>query len=356
MRPTPAFRSMLRISALAVLAVVLALGGQVLAGPQQIQRLNSAFGFEFGEERRYELGPPDALAPGELAEWTIKFEQFEESPDGILTLFRFTHDRLERLPGDYFNPNAMMNVIVEGRLKANLAGFPVFVEYTQRFILQGEEMDNTGRRTLTFIWDPERQRYDKEIHVGTRDWEFRFGVPNQKYLDLDAPRGLYLFMPGSLSCLGDSRIICVEMEPALANPGFLSFLLPALEEMQDAEREFLFFMPTGLDASPFTTVTAGPWLSRERNQFKQRERYFDFMKLKLLESQEVEVGPRSMHAWEIDMCCGVKTAWVEPDGRVLRVDLETTMTNPDDRWIRVIHGFEEFMSPNDDLDNRRKQQ
>ncbi len=334
-----------------LLAMGMALGADSLARAHQAPQLNTAFGFEFGEERRYELGPPDALDPGELAEWTIKFDQFEETPTGRLALFSFTHNRLERLPGDYFNPNAMMNVIVEGRLKANLAGFPVFVEYTQHFILQGEER----RRRMTFVWDPERQRYNKEVRVGTHDWDFRFGVPNLKYLDLDAPRGLYLFMPGSLSCLGDSRIICVSREPALANPGFLSFLLPALEEMEDAQREFLFFMPTGLEASPLTIVTAGPWLSRERDQFRQRERYFDFMKLKLLASQEVEVGPRSMHAWELDMCCGIKKAWVEPGGRVLRLDLETTMSNSQKRWIRVIHGFEEFMSPNDDLDNRRKQ-
>jgi len=125
--------------------------------------------------------------------------------------------------------------------------------------------------------------------------------------------------------------------------------------MQDSKREFLFFMPTGLDASPFRSVIAGPWLSRERNQLNQRARYFDFMKLELLASADVEVGPRTMHAWELDMCCGVKTAWIEPEGRVLRIDLETTMSNSHDRWIRLLHGFEDFTSPNDDLDNRRHQ-
>ena len=161
-----------------------------------------------------------------------------------------------------------------------------------------------------------------------------------------------MYLPGSLACLGDTRHFCVELEPALANPGFLSFTIGALEEMEKSEREFLFFSPVSLSQSPFVRVMGGPWLTRERNRMTSVERYYEYVKLKLGASEEVEIGPRTMHAWEVDMCCGIKRAWVEPSGRVLRVDLESTLSNPDDRYIRYIHPFEEFITPNEDPELR----
>ena len=308
----------------------------------------TAFGYAPGESRRYVLGPPEALDPGEGAEWTLRFDGFEDTPDGWRADFGFTHERFERLLGTLVPAQQVMSVRVEGRLRTNLAGFPLWLEYTQEFIVDGERASDTSRRTVRYTWVPGEHRYDKTIKLGTRDWQFKVPVPNHRYVDLDVPRGIYLYLPGALSCLGDSRVTCVELEPALGDPGLLGFILGPLEEQSDSEREFAFFMPMGLRASPFSHATAGPWLSRERNRLASLDRYFDFVKVKLGTSGQVQVGPRTLHAWEVDMCCGIDRAWIEPDGRVLRVDLETTMTNPEKRWIRYVFPFEEFVTPNED--------
>ena len=53
-------------------------------------------------------------------------------------------------------------------------------------------------------------------------------------------------------------------------------------------------------------------------------------------SEQIEVGRRSMHAWELDVGMGFRKAYVDPDGMVLRVDLESTPDRPRDRWIRLL--------------------
>lgn len=335
----------LGLAAIVIAGIVLA---AALAQPAQAPRPDTAFGFEPRELRRYRIGPPDSLALGETAEWTLRFDGFEYPAGETLAVFSFTHERFERIPGTFGNVIQLLSVLVEGRLKTNLAGFPLHVQYTQRFIDQGEEMDGTGRRFVRFRFDRQEKRFVKTVRVGTQEWEFKFGVPKQKHIDLEIPRGLYMYMPGALGCLGETRVICVELEPALANPGFLSLALPALEELEEAKREFVFLMPVSLAASPFHRLMAGPWLSRERDRLGNIQRYYEFIKLKLEASAQIEVGPRTLHAWKLDMCCGIDQVWVEPGGRVLRVDLDTTMLNPDDRFIRYVFPFEEFVSPNED--------
>ncbi len=179
-------------------------------------------------------------------------------------------------------------------------------------------------------------------------------MPRYRNMDFDRPSGLYAWMPSSLACLGSSRGTCIEADPAFANPGFLSIAMPALFEHIDpegdakkVEREFMFFMPGGIPASPFRSVMGSNWITRERDTFSNRDRYFDTWKLKLGSSSDVEVGPRTMHAWELDVGFGIDQAYVEPGGRVVRVDLESTMDNADDRWIRLLFASEEFTSPDD---------
>ncbi len=333
------------LAALVIAGIVLAAAG---AQPAQAPRPDTAFGFEPSELRRYQIGPPAALAPGETAEWTLRFDGFEVADGETLTVFSFTHQRFERIPGTFGNVVQLLSVLVEGSLKTNLAGFPLQVQYTQRFIEQGEEMDSTGRRFVRFWFDRQDKRFVKAVRVGTSEWEFKVAIPKQKHIDLAIPRGLYMYMPGALECLGETRVICVELEPALANPGFLSLALPALEELEEAKREFVFLMPVSLAASPFRRVIAGPWLSRERNRLANIQRYYEFIDLELEASERIEVGPRTLHAWKLDMCCGIDQVWVEPGGRVLRVDLDTTILNPNDRFIRFVFPFEEFVSPNED--------
>ena len=345
-------RSLLLRACAGALTLGIVTSGAGLARSQSL-RTESAFGFKVGEERRYVLGPPDALASGEVAEWRIVFDGLVEQ-DGIkIANFRFGHDRLEMIPGAWRPAEQLMNVNVEGRLQVTLDGFPMLVEYDQSFERRGESTASDSRRTVIFTYSVADKRFRKDIKAGTRDWDFRVSIPGYRHMDLDRPRGLYTWMPSSLGCLGTSRGLCVEVDPAFANPGFLSIAIPTLFEQIDpegeakkVEREFMFFIPGGIPASPFRPVIVGDWLSRERDSFSNRDRYFDTWKLKLGPSTDVEVGPRTMHAWELDVGYGIDQAYVEPDGRVVRVDLEPTM-DTDERWIRLLFASEEFTSPED---------
>lgn len=335
---------------LTFLAAILA-GAALADAMAQAPELDSAFGFEVGEERAYKLGPVDAVFAGEAAEWRIWLERLEQVDGQYLATFNFTHERYEGIPGSQDPTRGLMNVSVQGRLRTNLAGFPLMVQYQQEFSILGEEVYGNGRRIIRFDYDADRKRFDKGVKVGKRDFDFHFAVPKYEYLDPSVPRGAYVYMPGALDCLGTSQVTCVELEPAFANPGLLSLMMSTLSEVEEDEREFLFFMPASLSASPFNQVMAGPWLSRERNNIASMKRYFDFMKVKLGPSVEIEVGPRTLHAWEIDMCCGIDRIYVRPDGTVLRVDLEGTMHNSPDRWIRYVFPSEEF-STNEDPEIR----
>lgn len=308
----------------------------------------AAFGYRVGEERRYVLGPPDALDPGEWAEWSLRLDRLEDGEEGWLARFEFSHERMERVPGSG-DPTELITVTVNGELTTNLDGFPLGIRFQQEFSLRGEVLSGEGTRRIEYTYDRKKKRYEKVVEVGRRDWDFDFGIAKYGELDLDAERGLYVFMPTALACLGSSSSACNEVDPTFANPGLLSLAMPTLLEESDGEREFMFLMPTAIPTSPFFASSgAGPWLSRERDSIGNLARYFDQRKLKLGASTEVEVGPRTMHAWKLDVGGGIDDVWVEPEGRVLRIDLETTYDIRADRHIRLVFSWEGFMTPNRD--------
>lgn len=316
-------------------------------GPRE-RVAESFFGYEPSEERLYRLGPEDALAPGESAEWRIGFEGFVEIDDERYAEFSFEHVRFELIPGTWNPAEELLEVRVQGRVIMNRDAFPLRVEFEQDFVIRGERASGDSRRRLRYVYDEEASEYRKQVGIRNRDWDFDFAPVKYEQMDLEALRGLFLYMPSALGCLGTSRGTCVEQELSFANPGFLSMVLPYLLEASESEREFMFFTPSSVGLSPFRPVTGGRWLSRERDTFESRDRYFQRWKLRLGVSEEIEVGPRTMHAWKLDMGGGIDEIWIEPSGRVLRVDLGTTPRNRDDRHIRLVFSFEDFVTPNED--------
>lgn len=309
---------------------------------------DSLFGYAPGEERLYQIGPPDSLMPGESAEWSVRFARTRETENGLEADFEFSHRRFEVLTGSLNAAQEILEIRVDGTATFNRDGFPLQVRFQQQFLNRGERTAQDGRRSVSFVYEPDRKRYRKELAVGKQDWDFNFAIPGYDELDLDSQRGLFLYLPSSLGCIGSARATCVESELAFANPGFLAMVLPYLLEEEKTERDFLFFMPSSIGATPFRPVIGGRWLSRERNNLGNQKRYFERWKLKLGESEEIEVGPRKMHAWRLEMGGGIDRIWIEPGGRVLRIDLETTMGNADKRYIRLVFPFEDFVSPNPD--------
>jgi hypothetical protein len=314
---------------------------------QDRPRPSAAFGYDLGEERHYRLGPLSALASGEAADWTIRLARFIESPDGWQVEFEFTHDRIERVPGGY-NQSDLIGVNVYGSMRTNLDGFPLQIDFVQELSLSGETLSSSDVRRIGYRWDPDDRRFRKEVKLGKRDWDFDFGVARYDHYDEERPRGVYVYMPSALGCLGSSQFTCFENDPAFANPGFLSIVFPALMDAERGEREFLFLMPTTIGAPPFVQAMSGDWLSRERSSFDSVTRYFDRTRIRLGASEEIEIGPRTQHAWAMDIGAGIDKVWIEPEGRVLRVDLDTTRDNTDKRYIRYVFPFEAFVSPNDD--------
>jgi len=334
-----------------VAAIAIGLPWAMPASAQQAPAPSSAFGFELGEERNYRLGPIDSLATGEAADWSIHLDRFIEADDGWRVEFSFTHDRIERIPGS-FDPGDLIGVNVYGSLITNLDGFPLEIDFVQELSISGETLSNSDVRRIHYTWDADDHRFLKSVKLGKKDWEFDFGPAKYDFYDEDRPRGIYMYTPSSLGCLGSSQFACFENDPAFANPGFLSIVFPTLMEAESGERDFMFLTPTTIGAPPFVTTIAGDWLSRERSGFKSMARYFDRTKLELGASGDVEVGPRTRHAWELKIGYGVDRVWIEPEGRVLRVDLETTRDNSDRRYIRYVYPFEAFTSPNVDPSER----
>ncbi len=329
-----------------LIAATVSVAAAVTSAAAQAPVPSRALSFDVGEQRRYRIGPAESLGLGESAEWSIALRSIVDENGEWVANFEFDHERFEVIPGSFDPAGGLMIVNVEGRLRTNLAGFPLWLEYTQTFDAGADEWSDNGRRTIRFVYEGDG-KYRKYIKAGRQDWDFKIGVPKYKHMDFDMPRGLYLYMPTAISCLGTSQDTCMDQEPAFANPGFLSMMAAALEEMEPSKREFMFFMPGGLSQSPFMPLAGGRWLSQERNQINNMKRYFEIMKIELGTSWDIEVGPKKLHAWEVDLCCGIEQAYIEPGGRVVRVNLDTTYTNSDKRYIRLVFPFEEFML-NDD--------
>lgn len=320
----------------------------VVSGPGQATPPERFFGYEPGEERLYRLGPPESLVPGESAEWRIRFRGYRETEDGSVAEMEFGHRRFELIPGTWNPAEDIMEVRVDGRALLSRDGFPLQVQFEQFFVSQGERLSADGRRRMSYTYLPESREYRKDLSVDGRDWDFEFRVPTHEEIDLEERRGVFLYEPSSLGCLGTSQRTCLAQELSFANPGFLSMVLPYLLEEEPSERDFMFFMPAGIGASPFRPMDVSRVLPRERDNQGNQRRYFERWKLKLGASREVEVGPRTMHAWELEVGGGIDRVWMEPGGRVLRVDLETAWDNPDERHIRLVFPYEDFVTPNED--------
>ena len=342
----PPLEALRRAGPTLLLVTSISIAAAVSSAAAQAPVPSGALSFEVGEQRSYRLGPAESLGLGESAEWSITLRSIVDENGQYVANFEFDHERFETIPGSFDPAGGLMIVNVQGRLRTNLAGFPLWLEYTQDFDAGADEWSDSGRRTIRFVYEGDG-KYRKYVKAGRQDWDFKVTVPRYKYMDFDAPRGLYLYMPSAIGCLGTSRATCTDQEPAFANPGFLSMMAAALEEMEDSKRDFMFFMPGSLAQSPFLPMTGGRWLSHERDQISNMKRYFEIMKIELGTSWDVEVGPKTLHAWEVDLCCGIDQAYIEPGGRVLRVNLDTTYTNSDKRYIRLVFPFEEFML-NDD--------
>ena len=111
--------------------------------------------------------------------------------------------------------------------------------------------------------------------------------------------------------------------------------MPTLIDSAEGREDVLFFSPTAVGGSPLWPLNVPRWVSNERRALREHGGYFESTRLELGESETVEVGPRNMHAWALEVGRPVRKAYIDPDGKVLRIDIEPSIARYEDRWIRL---------------------
>ena len=311
------------------------------ARPQSVEE---AFGFKIGEERRYVLEPKKSLRGGEEAWWTIRLDGIEGEGEALRIIFELEHQRDEITTGNLFAINGQMqSVRVEGRLTVNRFGFPERLVMQEQHHLAGELGGQSEIRTTIFRFDGEQ--YVKQVRIGGREWSFEIPIATNDNLDLAGHTGLYLFMPSALNCLGGRSRPgqprqCSEGEVAFANPGLLSIVLPIFWEEQVNEREFFFFRPRGVGTVSTLFMNMGSWARSERDQLRNLSRYYERTRFEFEEYVEVEIGSRTVDAWQLDASGSMREFWVDNDGTVLKLLLDPHPYTRGERWIRLLYPSE----------------
>jgi hypothetical protein len=300
-----------------------------------------AFGYRVGEERRYTIGPEDALRRGEIGFWSIRLDEIEGEGEDFKAIFSLSHERSTTYMDMLSQGKADIFFIrVETVLTVNAYGFPLKVVITEQQDL-GERAIESDLRTSIYTFDGER--YQKQVRLSGRTWDFNVHIARHRDLDVEVPRGVFLYLPTGLRCLGrrtntieydpfEYREGCDWSDPAMGNPGLLSFVIPELWETDEAEKEFLFFTPVTMGTRPAGLINHGQWLRMERDRLGNTDRYWSKAKLEVKELVEIEVGSRTLEAWKMDLWNDV---YVDRHGKVLRVDLDPNPQYSKDRWIRI---------------------
>jgi hypothetical protein len=341
-------------------------------------------GFEIGEQRRYLLGPPEALDAGERGRWAITLDTVYATGAG-------SHEAVFQLASEWHGARLLetpLDMITDveshGRVQVNASGFPLAIEYeTERHLAGGR----SETYMIVYRYDDGRYRKHTTMDGGQRDDEVP--VRGSELLELDVPSGLYPFLPEPPGCPGlrasidDGRAHVNEperravaapssgrlapnaprivdsyecKEPLFANPGLLSFVMPALWEAKGA-RELLFFTPLGPTGEMAGTLTVGlgapgagapglaggspgnsdrPAADASDFHFITPARYRQRERLAFGERVRVRIGDRTRDAWVLTGASHVGDIYVDDQGVVLRIDLPKPTADASERWIRLL--------------------
>lgn len=369
-RPPPLHLGLLLCACLALLATGGA-RGEVVANEQRSRAPAGIFGFDLHEERIYVMGPPDTLAPGEMATWVIRLDRIEGEGTSLRAVFGLQHERKAPHSRDYLPPPGTFRVgQVWGELVVNAHGVPLELRYvSQRYVLDvGEEVFEVG-------YELDGKRYKKKVRVDGGDWDLKVDITEHPGLDLNVPEGLFVASPSSVVCLEwaiaseANAAACNELniDPIFANPGLLSLLVPAVWEA-GGDGELLLFTPTRPDLAPGegggipisivpmvpgipgTSVLAngipgldwgrfmigGSKTSGDKDRAENPARYFQPGEMQILGPTRVEVGPRMVEALELRMSNYPYAAWIDNRGKVLRVDITGDVPAKERRWLRLL--------------------
>ena len=293
------------IAAAFVGVTILAVAG--LVGPADAAQdpfvPSSMFGFDVGEERRYVLGPPDVLLPGESVLWTIELAEVTENRGRRYAAFDLGLESRE-LGGPTFEETFARSL--RARLIVNDAGFPG--------MLTVYELMNDTTLVSTYSLQEDGE-YEMVIRWPGDTYTFPVPVPRHPGLDLDGQRGLFLYTNGNT--LGGGRRPGIGHN-LFSNPGLLALATPSPLPESGWEYEFLAFSPA--DAIPrYPNATL---LRALGNGLQARTSNLHRMGLRTRGSEQVEVGGRTVDAVRIDVRGPYLRAFADRDGRLLLLELE----------------------------------
>ncbi len=260
-----------------------------------------AFGFGLGEERRYVIGPPGALQPGEAELWIIRLESISGEPPNRRMSFRLEHEATRyRRTVNVFSRGELMVFRASMELIVNEHGFPLRLRYQGNF-------DNSPTQysqeevTLSFA----EGRFEVRNRFSMRFRKFDMSVPSSRLVDPSIPRGVYV--SGS------------------ENPALYSLILAgaAIEEVGDIEY---------MSLTPSPLATRGRVTNRQRSLSRKRLRFEEFTTVDIGGVQEDALRLRRPDSTRPDI-------YVRTDGTVLRVDI-TTHLNKDSAFIRLLRASE----------------
>ncbi len=302
----------------AVLGVIAALAVAIvtplaIAAPAA-QDATSMLGFEVGEERRYVIGPEDALRPGEHVDWSIRLDRIETGGRLQIGVFEIGHDSVRRAVG--VRGGMHVSWKYTGELRINEYGFPETVRFSMFEEHTGESPFRGDIMSTSFIFDG--RDYQKNVRMPDAEWEFRVPISTHNDLDLSVPSGMFLFRPEAAD---------VDL---FTHPALLEFALPRLIP-DEWEQRFLFFKPD----SPVRFPDA-EWVKLQRDRPASLRRYYDKNTVRVGESMQLAIGGRTLNVRRLDISGPIRAAYVNEFGQVVRIDIDPDPWTRNDRHIRML--------------------
>lgn len=310
-------RAVILVGALAAgLAVVISMHPAAVGEALAVEPpgLDVFLGFDVGEERRYIIGPDDALRDGEEITWSIRLVRVERVGDRSVGVFELTHER--KRYGISGHGPMFVSWIYSAELRINEFGFPervdfsMFEQHTGESAWRGEIMS----ADYTFVGN----EYRKDVRVPDQQWEFTVPIATHRGRDLSVPSGLFLFRPQAAGT------------DLFTNPALLGFAVP--DALPDSwEQRTLFFRPT----YPVRYPNA-EYVRNERDTREGLRRYWVKNTLKLGASARLEIGGRVLNVRKLDISGPLRGAYIDEFGRVVRMDIDPDPWTRKNRYIRLL--------------------
>ncbi len=310
MRNLKAAAAVVGVIAALVVAIVTPLA---IAAPAA-QDATSLLGYDIGEERRYVVGPDNAMRQGEYANWSIRLDRIETSGPLRVGVFDIGHEEVRWRVGYVGSIHAAWKY--SGELRINEYGFPEEVRFSMFEEHTGEAPFRGDIMSSSFVFDG--RYYQKEVRVPDQEWDFRVPISTHGDLDLDVPSGMFLF-----------RSEAAELD-LFTNPALLEFALPRL--IPDTwEQRFLFFKPD----SPVRYPNAN-WVKVQRDRLASLRRYYDKNTVRIGESMQLEIGGRTLNVRRLHISGPIRAGYINEFGQVVRIDIDPDPRTRRDRHIRML--------------------